>query len=44
MICKLRMDQRTREEEYEREIANMEKSIETRKLQIEKFEEVCFFF
>lgn len=36
------MDQRSREEEYEKEIENMSKNMQNRKLQIEQIEEVAF--
>jgi hypothetical protein len=37
------LDQRSREEEYEKEIENMSKSMQNRKLQIEQIEEVTIF-
>jgi hypothetical protein len=36
---KLKLDQREREEEYEKKINDLNKSVDTRKLQIERFEE-----
>ena len=40
LLFKFRLDQRSREEEYEKEIENMSKSMQNRKLQIEQIEEV----
>ena len=44
IIFNFRLDQRSREEEYEKEIENMSKTMQNRKLQIEQIEEVTFLF